>query len=151
MRQFSAKFLKITGDNLFYCRMGHGCCVDAYGIFQPCMFLRHPDTVYNLRTSSLRGALIEFLPSLIDRKALNSDYLAKCSRCFLITLCGQCPGKSWMEHGSLDTPVDYLCQVTHAIAIDVGILQEGEQAWEIKDWMERVKAFAEKSNESRLS
>ena len=113
MKQFCAKFTRVPGDKLFACGLGHGGCVDAYGIFQPCMFLRHPDTVYDLRNGSLREALIEFFPRLKERKAQNSDYLSRCSRCFLHGLCEQCPGKSWMEHGTLDTPIDYLCQVAH--------------------------------------
>jgi radical SAM protein with 4Fe4S-binding SPASM domain len=144
MKQFCAKFTRVPGDKLFACGLGHGGCVDAYGIFQPCMFLRHPDTVFDLRNGSLREALMEFFPRLKERKAQNSDYLARCSRCFLHGLCEQCPGKSWMEHGTLDTPIDYLCQVAHFQALDLGLLQKGEHAWEIEDWIKRVIAFVEK-------
>jgi Predicted Fe-S oxidoreductases len=143
MKQFCAKFTKVPGDRLFSCDLGHGGCVDAYGNFQPCMFLRHPDAVYNLRNGSLREALIEFFPRLKKIKAQNSDYLSRCSRCFLHGLCEQCPGKSWMEYGTLDTPVDYLCQVTHFRALDLGLLYEGEKTWEIEDWRERLKTFVE--------
>ena len=143
MKQFCTKFTKVPGDRLFSCGLGHGGCVDAYGNFQPCMFLRHPDAVYNLRNGSLREALIEFFPKLKEIKAQNSDYLSRCSRCFLHGLCEQCPGKSWMEYGTLDTPVDYLCQVTHFRALDLGLLHEGEKAWEIEDWRERIKTFVE--------
>jgi radical SAM protein with 4Fe4S-binding SPASM domain len=146
MKQFCAKFTKVTGDRLFTCGFGHGGCVDAYGFFQPCMLLRHPATTYNLRTGSLKEALIKFFPRLKDLRAQNSDYLARCSRCFLHGLCEQCPGKSWMEHGTLDTPVDYLCQVAHSQALDLGLLRKGERAWEIKDWMERIRVFVERDS-----
>lgn len=146
MKQFCTKFMKASGDKLFSCSLGHGGCVDAYGNFQPCMLLRHPDAIYNLRTGSLREALVEFFPRLKDMKAQNLDYLARCSRCFLHGLCEQCPGMSWMEYGTLDTPVDYLCQVAHARALDLGLLREGENAWKIENWMERIRIFAEQQS-----
>jgi radical SAM protein with 4Fe4S-binding SPASM domain len=146
MKQFCTRFMKVPGDKLFSCGMGHGGCVDAYGNFQPCMLLRHPDVVYNLRAGSLREALVEFFPRLKEMKAQNPDYLARCSRCFLMGLCEQCPGRSWMEHGTLDTPVDYLCQVAHFRALDLGLLQKEEKAWKIENWMERIRIFAEQQS-----
>jgi len=146
MKQFCTKFMKVPVDKLFSCGMGHGGCVDAYGNFQPCMLLRHPDVVYNLKAGSLRDALVEFFPQVKEMKAQNPDYLARCSRCFLMGLCEQCPGRSWMEHGTLDTPVDYLCQVAHSRARDLGLLHKGEQAWKIKNYKERIRIFAEKQS-----
>ena len=144
MGQFCTKFMRSSGDLIFSCGAGHGGCVDSYGKFQPCMLLRHPDTVYNLKTGSLKEALTEFFPQLRKMKACNSDYLNRCSRCFLHGLCQQCPARSWMEHGTLDTPVDYLCRIAHARAVDLGFLQEGEQAWKVKNWKERLKYFEDK-------
>jgi len=144
MKQFCTKFMRVSGDKLFSCGFGHGGCIDAYGNFQPCMLLRHPDFVYDLKTGSLREAMTEFFPRLKEMKTQNSDYLARCSCCFLHGLCEQCPGKSWMEYGTLDTPIEYLCQVAHFRAMDLGLLREGEKAWEIEDYEERIKAFTEK-------
>jgi radical SAM protein with 4Fe4S-binding SPASM domain len=129
-RQFCTKFMKASGDRLFSCGAGHGACVDAYGFVQPCMLLRHPETVYNLKEGTLKEALTDFFPKLREWKSKNPDYLARCARCFLHGLCEQCPGRSWMEHGTLDTPVDYLCQVAHAKAMNLGLLCQGENAWE---------------------
>jgi hypothetical protein len=56
-------------------------------------------------------------------------------------LCEQCPAKSWGEHGTLDTPVDYFCQMVHAQARRLGLLKEGENAWEVSDWQERLTRF----------
>jgi radical SAM protein with 4Fe4S-binding SPASM domain len=133
MKQFCSKFMSPPGDKLFSCGAGHGACVDAYGMLQPCMMLRHPEAVYDLRKGSLRDALTDFFPRLREMSAENPDYLARCARCFLKGLCEQCPAKSWMEHGTLDTPVDYMCQVAHAQALDLGLLKEGEKAWEVED------------------
>ena len=44
-------------------------------------------------------------------------------------LCEQCPAKSWTEHGTLDTPVEYLCEVAHAQARYLGWLGEDEKGW----------------------
>ncbi len=56
-------------------------------------------------------------------------------------LCEQCPAKSWMEHGSLDTPVEYLCEIAHAQASYFGLLKDDDRAWEITDWQERIRRF----------
>lgn len=142
MRRFCSKFMGPPGDRLFACGAGHGTCVDAYGRAQMCMALRHPDLVCDLKSGSLRDALTGFFPRLRETRAANPDYLARCARCFLKGLCEQCPAKSWIESGTLDTPVEYLCQVAHAQARDLGLLQAGEQAWVVSDWRERVKAFS---------
>lgn len=145
MREFCSKFMSPPGDRLFSCGSGiGGGCVDAYGDFQPCMLLRHPDAVYDLQNGSLKDAMTNFFPKLRQIKANNPDYLARCARCFLKGLCEQCPAKSWMEHGTLDTPVEYLCEIAHAQARYLGLLEEGEMAWEVKDWKERVGNFSGK-------
>jgi radical SAM protein with 4Fe4S-binding SPASM domain len=139
MRQFCSKFTGPAGDTLFACGAGHGTCIDAYGRAQMCMMLRHPDTTCDLKTGSLRDALTNFFPRLREMRATNPDYLGRCARCFLKGLCEQCPAKSWAEHGTLDTPVEYLCEVAHAQARDLGLLQAGENAWEISDGRSRTE------------
>ena len=138
MRQFCGKFMGPAGDRLFACGAGHGPCVDAYGNVQACLSLRHPDTVCPLKSVSLKDALTNFFPRLRQARATNPHYLARCARCFLKGLCEQCPAKSWAEHGTLDTPVEYLCQVAHTQALDLGLLREGEWAWEVDNWKERI-------------
>ena len=125
--------------DMFACGAGHGTCVDAYGRAQMCMILRHPDTTYDLKAGSLRDALTSFFPRLREMRTTNPDYLACCARCLLKGLCEQCPAKSWTEHGTLDTPVEYLCQVAHAQARDLGLLRDGERAWEVSDRRSRVE------------
>jgi radical SAM protein with 4Fe4S-binding SPASM domain len=144
MQQFCAKFIGPPGDKLFTC--GSGCnsgCVDAYGFFQPCMMARHPDVVYNLRKGTLKDAVTNFFPKIREIRATNLQYLSRCAKCFLKGLCEQCPAKSWMEHGTLDTPVDYLCEIAHTQARFLGLLEENEMAWEVEDWKQRRKEFVE--------
>jgi radical SAM protein with 4Fe4S-binding SPASM domain len=143
MREFCSKFTRPSGENIFSCGAGmRNGCLDAYGYLQPCMLLRHPDTVYNLKKGSLKNALTNFFPNIRRMKATNHDYLARCARCFLHGLCEQCPARSWMEHGTLDTPVDYHCEIAHAQARALGLLEEGERAWQIRNWEKRIRDFS---------
>ena len=141
-KQFCSKFLTTPGNSIFSCGSGvGGGCVDAYGHFQPCMLIRHPKTIYDLKRGSLKDALNNFFPKLRKLKAKNPEYLARCARCFLKGLCLQCPGKSWTEHGTLDTPVEYICDIGHTQARFLGLLREAEMGWEVTDWKDRIKKF----------
>ena len=110
------------------------------------------------RASSLTGVrfrpwplrphtLDNFFPDFRTIEATNPDYLERCARCFLKGLCEQCPAKSWSEHGTLDTPVEYLCQIAHVRARDLGLLSEGENAWDVMDWQARIKALETNKDE----
>ena len=142
MAELASKFMGPPGDQLFGCGAGCGICVDAYGRAQPCMGLRAPeltvDVVGAFHESRLQNALDQF-SHLSERRATNPDYLRRCAVCFLKGLCEQCPAKSWMEHGTLDTSVEYLCEVAHAQARYLGWLEGNEHGWEVLDWQERVK------------
>ncbi len=143
MRQFCGRFMGVPGDKLFSCGAGvKSGCVDAYGNLQLCMTLRHPGTVYSLKGGSLKDALVDFFPAIREKRAENAGYFARCARCFLKGLCGQCPAKSWMEHGVLDRPVEYLCDIAHGQARYIGLLSEGEKAWEV-DGRQRVERFTQ--------
>ncbi len=140
--EFASKFLGPAGDRLFVCGAGCGICVDAYGRAQPCMGVRTPELTYEVVGAnghlSLRDALDRF-SYLRELRATNPDYLRRCAVCFLKSLCEQCPAKSWAAHGTLDTPVEYLCDVTHAQARFLGWLGENEYGWEVPDWREQIK------------
>jgi len=143
MGEFCSRFTQPPGSRLFPCGAGvGGACVDAYGALQLCLLLRHPDMVYDLKEGSLRHAIEEFFPKVRQFKAQNQEYLNRCARCFLQGLCEQCPAQSWMEHGTLDTPVEYLCEIAHAQARYVGLLGESEMGWEVRDWKERIRRFS---------
>ncbi len=126
-------------DLLFTCGIGGRPCLNAYGFLQPCLSLRAPQVVYDLAQGSLRQAVTEFFPGLRGLRAEDPEYLRRCARCFLAGICDQCPSKSWAEHGTLDTPVDYFCEVTQARARLIGLLRDGELPWDVSDGKERVK------------
>jgi radical SAM protein with 4Fe4S-binding SPASM domain len=128
------------GGRLFSCLpSGGSAAVDPYGRLQYCLSLRHPATVYDLAAGSLREAVTEFLPAVRDMRSAGRAYLERCGRCFLKGLCEQCPAKSWAEHGTLDTPVEYFCGIAHAQAVAAGLLEPGEKAWTVTDGAARTK------------
>jgi radical SAM protein with 4Fe4S-binding SPASM domain len=120
-----------VGNRLFMCGAGvDTACLDPYGKLQACILLRHPDTIYDLRKGSLKEAMTVFFPAMRKKIAVDRDYIDKCGKCFLFDLCNQCPAQSWMEHGTLDTPVDYFCKESHLYARYAGVLKENKFAWE---------------------
>jgi radical SAM protein with 4Fe4S-binding SPASM domain len=139
MTEFACKFMRPPGDKLFSCGAGHRVCIDSYGYAQPCLGLRSPDLLKDTSAVSL-AAVLDSYASLTELRATNPDYLTRCARCFLHGLCEQCPAKSWAEHATLDTPVEYLCEIAHVQARWLGWLEEGECAWEAKDWKARLTA-----------
>jgi radical SAM protein with 4Fe4S-binding SPASM domain len=146
MLEFCSRFMQVPGAVLFGCGAGFGGCVDAYGMLQPCLLLKHPKTAYDLKKGSIKDALTRFFPGLRELKATNPEYLSRCARCFLKGLCEQCPAKSWTEHGTLDTPVEYYCQLAHARAVDLGLIIQGENAWKVINGRDRILAFSKRIN-----
>jgi radical SAM protein with 4Fe4S-binding SPASM domain len=144
LKQFFMSQLEGRGDRLFSCGAGSGiCAVDAYGVVQPCLLLRHPDTVVAFEKTGLRAALTDFFPEMRKRTAERREYLDRCARCLLHGFCEQCPAQSWMEHGVLDAPVEYLCDVAHTGARAIGLLRPGERGWEVDEARARIEAFSE--------
>jgi radical SAM protein with 4Fe4S-binding SPASM domain len=144
MKRFFSHNTISPGVELFSCGAGiRNGCVDAYGNFQLCMMLRHPKTVYDLQNGSLEDALTNFFPRVRQTTANKPDYKERCAKCFLKGFCEQCPARSWLEHGSLDSPVDYLCEVAHVQAQYLGLLKKTEKAWEIEDWEQRIEKFTQ--------
>ena len=139
-RDFCGRSGGARGDRLFTCLpSAASAAVDAYGRLQYCLGLRHPDTVYDLAAGSLREAMTDFLPRLREKRSADPAYAERCGRCFLKGLCQQCPAKSWAEHGTLDTPVEYFCGIAHAQAVAAGLLDRGEKAWTVPDGSARAK------------
>jgi radical SAM protein with 4Fe4S-binding SPASM domain len=157
MADFAAKFNGPPGDRLFGCGAisGHSLCIDAYGRAQACMGLRAPELTVPMTPNAMRrGESVENLAAALERfqvlgekQATNPGYLDRCARCFLKALCEQCPAKAWTETGTLDTPVEYLCEVTHAQARFLGWLGQSERAWEVVDWQERTSNLPDQAEE----
>jgi len=140
------------GDSLFPCDAAkhNKGCVDAYGRLKPCIGLSNPETAYDLKKGTLKDAITNFFPKVREMKAKNPEYLARCARCYLRGICEQCPGKAWAEYGTMDTPIQYLCDIVHLQARRAGLLNEGEMSWEVEDWEERLKKFKAESPNTSL-
>ena len=106
--------------------------VNAYAQLQVCLQVRHPSTLYDLRSGSLREGLTLFFPQFRKMQIVDPIYLNRCGRCLLRPICPLCPAISWMEHGTLTTPADYYCEITHAEARLLGILKDGEKGWQVR-------------------
>lgn len=141
MASFCRQFMGmgIPGDKIFICGAGRSGCVDAYGWFQPCLLMRDPRYCHDLKNGSLREAWSSQPRRLARLKARNPDYLNRCARCFLKGLCEQCPARSWSEHGSPDTPVEYLCRLAHVQARFLGLIRVDEKAWTVEDGGFRIQ------------
>jgi radical SAM protein with 4Fe4S-binding SPASM domain len=136
---FAARFLGPPGPVLFRCGVGRRLAVDPYGGAHPCLGLHAPLTTVDLTAAGGAAAALERLAALGDLEAEDPEYLRRCARCFLHGLCEQCPSASWSEHGTLDTPVEYHCEVTHAQARLLGWLGRGESAWDVENWTKRAR------------
>ncbi len=108
---------------LFACKAGNVMSIDAYGMLQLCIEMRHPSTLFNLLEHTLRDALAVHVPNMKSLVVTNRRYLQRCAVCKIRSLCYQCPGCSYSEDGSLDNPVDYICQVAHCSASKIGMLK----------------------------
>lgn len=143
MTAFCRAQCRPPGPGLFSCGAGiETACVDAYGRFQLCLRLRHPAATAALGPGGLAEVLASFVPQVRRSRARSAGYLARCARCFLKSLCEQCPASSWLEHGRLDAPVAYHCRTAHALARHLCLLEPGERAWLIRDWRRRIDQAA---------
>ena len=85
---------------------GDGFQLDPYGNISLCFSIRNPkinilETGINLRLKNL----VKYFAGL-DFK---TD--SKCKSCAKRDKCGWCPGKAFVETGSLEKPVDYCCKL----------------------------------------
>lgn len=129
MLDFCRQFAGPKGNNLFNCGMGESLAVDAYGRVQGCLLLRHPAMIFDLADGTLKQALEEFFPLQKKSQTKNKEYLDRCAKCYLYGFCIQCPAQSFMEYGTLDTPVEYLCQLAHSEAEKFSLIPSGQKAW----------------------
>jgi radical SAM protein with 4Fe4S-binding SPASM domain len=109
-RGFCKKFIgPHPSDDLFNCGAGASAFhIDPSGQMSACLMTRFQE--YDLRHGSFHEGWYEWMPGFLALKP-TGDYA--CARCDLISLCGQCPGWAWLEHGCPETPVEYLCRIAH--------------------------------------
>jgi radical SAM protein with 4Fe4S-binding SPASM domain len=103
--------------HIFRCGVGRrSFVVGPEGHLRPCVALRHPEFLYDLRKGSLADAWTRFLPAVLARETGRPEYLEKCGRCPVVNLCLWCPAHAYLETGELDLPVEAFCRVAQARA-----------------------------------
>jgi len=121
-------FCNIGCDHLFHCGAGNGNFSVSYdGKFRLCSSLWAPETMYDLRTGTLKEAWEQTVPRVRDLRSKNPEFLSTCRKCPLINLCLWCPAHAYLESGAMDTRVDYFCRVAHARAAALGYKEQDKQ------------------------
>jgi radical SAM protein with 4Fe4S-binding SPASM domain len=99
----------IRSDYVFTCGAGINTFhIDPYGRMSSCMMV--PSIGYDLRTGSFRDGWESFLDPIVNRKKTKG---VRCDACAIAATCDSCPGWGELEHGDLEAPVDYLCDLSH--------------------------------------
>lgn len=130
---------RVRPSSPFVCGLACNGSIDSRGMFQPCLLLRHPDFRRSVLDTSLKEIASTVTKHATKKRVWSSAFRSTCGRCFFYGFCEQCPGHAWVEHGTLDTPVQYLCELMHVIARRLGLLAPGEKAWEVTDWEQRLR------------
>lgn len=109
-KEFCSKFWgPANSDKLYICGAGQTSFhIDPYGELSICAMSRVPS--YDLHQGSFKEGWYDFVPKIREQKP-KGEY--KCAKCDLLSLCSQCPGWANLETGNPETPVEYLCQITH--------------------------------------
>ncbi|OIP28960.1 MAG: radical SAM/SPASM domain-containing protein [Deltaproteobacteria bacterium CG12_big_fil_rev_8_21_14_0_65_43_10] len=126
-REFCEKFVGPSeSDNLYICGAGVSTFhIDPYGKMSACEMVRFQN--YDLRRGSFEEGWQQSIPEFLNLKP-EGDY--PCSKCELISLCGQCPGWAWLENANLEEPVEYLCQIAHLRAEAFSIKKQEVFLWQ---------------------
>ncbi len=121
-RKLNAEFgnahdMHTNRDLLWSCGGGlNSFAVDPYGKLQVCVISKNE--TYDLRNGSFQEGWQHFLYNL---KQTKTSLQTKCTTCGLKVMCNICPASSQLECMDAESPVDFLCQVTHLRAHAFGI------------------------------
>ncbi|MDD2751748.1 MAG: radical SAM protein [Candidatus Omnitrophica bacterium] len=111
------EFEHFNCNHLFHCGTGNGSFTVSYdGYFRLCSSLWHPSCICDLKQGSLAQIWKNFVLQVRDLRSNNKAFLEKCRKCALVNLCIWCPAHAHLETGTMDTPVEYFCEVAHARA-----------------------------------
>jgi len=106
-----------TTDHVFQCGAGRNSFhVDPFGRLMLCESVH--SFGFDLHQGSFREGWERYVAGVLK---LETARHTRCHVCTLRAMCGQCPAWSLMENGTLDDPVDYLCDITAARAEAMGL------------------------------
>jgi radical SAM protein with 4Fe4S-binding SPASM domain len=99
-----------SSDRLYTCGAGQNTFhIDPYGALGLCITNRYH--TYPLREGSFKEGWHEYIAGVRSLTVGEEASETECRTCDKIALCGQCPAWSYLEHGDLQSPVNYLCEV----------------------------------------
>jgi radical SAM protein with 4Fe4S-binding SPASM domain len=101
------KYVPYSDQRMYLCNAGkEGFHIDAHGRLCACISTRNPS--YDLLTGSFREGWEGFLSEEIIRQYSSTS---PCLGCELRLVCPQCPALANLEHGDMEKPVEFLCQI----------------------------------------
>lgn len=101
-------------QHLFRCGAGdNSFVISSDGMFRLCSSLWHPDCIFDLSNGTLSDAWNHFVPHVLASASNNHQFLDKCYKCRIFSLCMCCPAHAYLEGGRLDYWSEYFCQVAH--------------------------------------
>jgi radical SAM protein with 4Fe4S-binding SPASM domain len=107
----------VWGDDVYHCGGGlSSFAVDPEGKMTICV-LSHKD-VYDLRRGTVAEGWEVFLQKVRSRKMTRPS---KCLTCQVRASCGMCPANGELENGDAESPVEFLCEVTHLRTLALGL------------------------------
>jgi radical SAM protein with 4Fe4S-binding SPASM domain len=109
--------LSNLGETVYVCGGGmDSFAVNAYGEVGICV-LSQQET-FSIREAGVKAVWEQSLLRLRTRKRTR---ITKCIACRLHSLCGMCPANGELENGDRESPVEFLCHVTHLRAAVIGV------------------------------
>lgn len=98
-----------VNQNLYQCGAAQNSYhIDPYGQLVPCILSR--TDVFNLRVKSFVTGWEIFLGKI---RSTPKGPVTRCDSCQLSVLCQQCPGKSYLETGQMEDPIEFFCKIGH--------------------------------------
>lgn len=99
---------KKCNNPLFPCAVesADGISIDPYGNAFLCELIRKPKV--NLLEADV-GSAFDTLSSFLQKRRFVG--LSRCQRCTLAWHCWRCPGKAYLEKGSMEAPIEYYCEL----------------------------------------
>jgi len=88
--------------------------IDPLGRMTFCGFVKVPEMRYDLRSGTVQDAWDNFIPSLAEKIQKTDAYRKNCGGCHVRSGCRWCPVYAYLEHGSLDAKIEYLCELSNA-------------------------------------
>lgn len=123
-RAVGPRFAPQVDGEVYQCGGGvDAFAIDPYGGLSICNLSEKEK--FDLRAGSFEEGWGNFLRGVRHRPRTR---VTKCTRCQLTVWCGMCPANGELENGHKESPVEFLCEVSHlrAYAFGIEVPEHGE-------------------------